>query len=479
MSFYRPPGVYPELLPTAGLVSLWRGARIPVIVGRGQYTIAAMEPVVHQELHGTDMLSEAATSITRVGTYPGQSKYAELTDYVVTGTLASPSANISWSPANNEPSVGSTYFVTYMKLVSSDQYSFHVYTDENELVRVHGEENTTNLVSVGGVVALRQGCPAVGIVQIDLQHSQAYPSGGPSNPTPEDYYYAFTQALSVLEQLDPSQCRIVVPMTVQEDILTDYLSHVDEMSLTYNRRWRTIIRGRAASSSLGNSTVRDAFVASSSGYASHESARRMTVVSPGEVFRVVRNSVTGRMERTLFDGCVLAAAAAGKICAHFNPAMPITNKTLASIQIGRVFSNADMNMMAGSGACVFYYKGANLKCRHGLTCDPTNANTQEISVVEIEDWIKVQSIYVLENRYVGSLFSEEIAASIRASVIAFWNQLVNDQVIYEVDSGSVSVTQDPNDPRICNVFGRVKPMYPLNWIDVRFRFYAGGEPAAI
>jgi len=477
MSYYRPPGVYPEKLPTAGLVSLWQGARIPVIIGRGQRTIEETDVITSHSLGGTDQLPEAAASIVRVGDYYDQVKYVETTDFLFTGTINSPSRNIDWSPSGSEPASGATYYVTYRKPVPSDQYDYHMYTDENEIIRVHGAESTTNLVTVGAVIALRQGCPAVGIIQINLDDTGAYPSGGPSNPTDADYYVAFTRALDILEQLDTDQCRILVPMTTLDSqtypILSDYLDHAYTMSLTSQRRWRTLIRGRAATASASNSTVRDAFSALAQSYRSHTAARRMIVVAPGEVSRVIRDETTGVASSVTFDGSVLAAAAAGRICAYHNPAVPITMKDFTAFSANRVFSNADMNVMAGNGVSIFFYKGRTLKCRHGITCDLTNANTQEISVVEIEDYIKVQSIFVLENRYIGSLFTDEIIASIQASVIAFWDILIEQEVIDDYDQGSVSVTRNENDPRICNIFGRIKPMYPLNWIDIRFRFYAG------
>jgi len=476
MSLYRPPGVYPEKLPTAGLVSLWQGARIPVIIGRGQRTIEETDVITNHTSGGVDQLSEAAASIVRVGDYYDQVKYIETTDFLFTGTVLSPSTNIDWNVVGNtEPASGATYFVTYRKPVPSDQYDFHIYTDENEIIRVHGPESLTNLVTVGAIVALRQACPAVGILQINLDDTGAYPSGGPDNPTPEDYYIAFTEALDVLVRLDTDQCRVLVPMTTLDTltcpILSDYLMHVYTMSLTSQRRWRTLVRGRAATASAVNSTVRDAFSTLAESYRSHQAARRMVVVAPGEVSRVIRDVVTGIASSVNFDGSVLAAVTAGKICSFRTPAMPITMKSLTAVTLNRTFSNADMNIMAGNGVCVYFYKGRVLKCRHGITCDLTNANTQEISVVEIEDYIKVQSIFVLENRYIGTMFTEELTASIHASVTSFWELLINQQVIEDYDA--VSVNRDPNDPRVCNIFGRVKPIYPLNWIDIRFRFYAG------
>ena len=477
MSYYRPPGVYPEKLDTAGLVALWQGARIPVIIGRGQRTIEATATITSHNAGGTDTLPIAATSIIRIGDYVDQVRYAETTDYLFTGDTTTPSTDIVWTPSGREPAAAATYFVTYRKLVPSDQYDFKMYTDENEIARVHGPESTTNLATVGGIVALRQGCPAVGIIQLNLESTGAYPTGGPDNPTSADYYTAFINALDILEQLDTDQCRYVVPMTTLDSetypIISDYLDHVDTMSLTSQRRWRMLVAGRAASEDATNATVRDAFAAQATTYRSHESARRMILVGPGEVYRIIRDATTGVATRTLFGGDVLAAATAGRVCADRNPAVPITMKKFGSFQVGRTFSNADMNYMAGNGVCLYFYKGTALKCRHAITTDLTDANTQEISVVEIEDYIKIQSIFILEDRYIGSLFSEEITASVQASIMASWELLIEQQTIADYDAGSVSVEADPNDPRICNIYGRIKPMYPLNWIDVKFRFYAG------
>lgn len=479
MSYYRPPGVYPEKVMNAGMVSLWQGARIPVIVGRGQRTVQVTAPITNHTLGGADQLPAEATSIVRVGDYADQIKYVETTDYLFTGSTSTPSNTITWSPGGSEPATGATYFVTYRKLAPSDVYQFNLYTNENEVISRHGPESVDNLVTVGAVVALRQGAPAVGVIQINLEDTGAYPSGGPDNPTAADYHQAFVNALNILELLDTDQCRYIIPMTVQDSetypTLSEYLTHVDTMSLTSQRRWRMLIRGRAATVTQQNAHVRDSFVTIASSYRAHNSARRMIVASPGEIYRVITDPTTGRASNTLFDGSVLAAACAGKICSYNNPATPITMKDFGSVTLGRTFSNADMNIMAGNGVAMFLYKGRALKCRHGVTTDLTNANTQEISVVEIEDYIKVQSIFILENRYIGAMFTNELLASIRASVISFWSQLVNEQVITEFDTGSVSIVADPTDPRICSIFGRIKPVYPLNWIDIGFQFYAGGS----
>jgi len=487
---YRPPGVYVEKIVNPGLVSEFLGARVPVIIGAGQRTIEVLESVTHQSSGGTDTLDYAATSIIRVGDYPDQIRYTNTvdggTDYTFTGTLSSPSANISWAPTGasaREPVVGATYWVAYRRQVDDDQYDYHLYTDENEIIARHGPESSFNLATVGGVVALRNGVQQVGIIQLNLVEAceESYPQGDPDDPTPAEWYLAFMNVLPILEQLDVEQCRYVVPMTTlgdaagesAYDIFNEYLFHVYTMSLTTQRRWRMLIRGKAATPTATNSTVATSFKNQAEGYRTHQAARRMIVVCPGEIYRIIRDPDTGLATRQLFDGSVLAAAAAGRICSWDNPAVPITMKDHAGILLNRTFSNADMNYMAGNGVCIYWYKGESLKCRHGLTCDLTNANTQEISIVEIEDYIKRQAIYVLENRYIGSVIVGGVTDSIKATLVAHWERLVSQQTLADFDQGSITVTQNENDPRIIDIYGRIKPAYPLNWIDIRFMFYAG------
>ena len=80
-SFYRPPGVYPEIINSPELVQLSQTARIPVVIGRGQTSIKVSERVTHlADAYGPDALTEEISEptaldyeILSVGAYPGVS----------------------------------------------------------------------------------------------------------------------------------------------------------------------------------------------------------------------------------------------------------------------------------------------------------------------------------------------------------------------------------------------------------------------
>ena len=492
-SFYRPPGVYPEIINSPELVQLSQTARIPVIIGRGQTSITiTSERVTHlADAYGPDVLSSEISNIgtllvpdyeiLSVGAYPGVSTWFEGIHFNIVD-VAGVFKGISWiigAPAPATPNDGEYYYITYKTPVTDSQYEYKLYTDANQLIAVHGEETIANEVSIAGVLALRNGALGVGVIQLNISPRT------PGAPTPAEYYVAYQATLPILEQLDTPYCRYIVPCTCISDgtDLTDpdifglFYTHVNNMSSSFNRRWSMLIRGIRANTTVNSNTdVKNDLIALGSGYNGLQGARRVIIVAPGEVYRVLLNTTTNTYQSTLVGGWALAAAAAGRICGYDNPAIPLTWKAIAGLTTDRIFSAADMNAIADLGnTSLFMYKGTNIICRHGMTTDHTNANTQEISVVEIEDYIKVQSIYVLEDSYIGSIITVGLTQAIRGSLSAFMEQLIRKQVIADYDSGSISVSQDSNDPRVINIFFRVKPSYPLNWIDIKFQFYAGNS----
>jgi len=77
----------------------------------------------------------------------------------------------------------------------------------------------------------------------------------------------------------------------------------------------------------------------------------------------------------------------------------------------------------------------------------------------------------LEDSFIGTPIIEGLTDTVRVVIASLLEQLILQAIIADYDSGSITVTQDDNDPRIINVFFRIKPAYPLNWIDIRFQFY--------
>jgi hypothetical protein len=258
-STYRPPGVYPQMEQIAQ-VNLDDTARIPVIIGRGTSSIlVSAEKVLHQAaIYGADHLlndvykpSGGTDQIISVGNYPGHIKYILGTDFSVVDN-GDGTSGIFWLPTGDAPTVGAYYYVTYKKSVPDTQYDYHFYTDANQIILNHGDEQTAyESVTTGGILALRNGAIGVGIIQVHPRDNE--------NPTEADLYTAYVNTIPILETLDTRYCRYIVPMTVDDDVGTtpfpEFIDHVYDMSTQNTRRWRMLIRGMSHQIATANTTV--------------------------------------------------------------------------------------------------------------------------------------------------------------------------------------------------------------------------------
>lgn len=474
--------------------------RIPVIVGTGQYIVEEISYVANHYSDGTDLIAKpqdrttfavdsGATEIVRVGDYPEQDKYKPITHssrpgYTFGSSFESPARSVdgatfplNWTGATYQPANGAGYYVTYGRKVESDHFQYKLYTDEKEMQGIHGTESVSNLVSLGGILALRNGAPAVGVVQLDLLSASPYTitQSDLSNLTADQLAYttevAFVDALGILEELDVDLCRVLVPMTTNQGIIAYYLDHVDEQSLPSLRRWRTLIAGVPASSG-SNVSVANYAVQVATGYRAHASSRRISLCAPGDVSRSIMNPTTRQISNVSLDGSAVAAAVAGRLCSFANPAVALTNRQITGVTLDRDFSRGQLTQMGRNGVCSVWNKRGQIRVVHGLTCDLTDPTTQEQSVVEIEDYVKRISIARLEDQFIGAPLTRGMFAALASSLQSIWEDLVTRAVIVDYDTGSIQ-PQQGSDPRNVIIDGRIRPAFPLTWLDINFMLTTG------
>ena len=140
-----------------------------------------------------------------------------------------------------------------------------------------------------------------------------------------------------------------------------------------------------------------------------------------------------------------------------------------------------MNRMANNGAVVLYSRSGLIKVRHGITTDPTDASTSEISVVAGDDLVRRITRSKLTQRFVGKgiVIDDATVASVEATVKTIWGALQRDGLIQsfgtntDPTTGEVPVTadRDGTDPTRINVSGSIRFLFPLNYITVEFFIY--------
>lgn len=495
MENYRMPGVYPRRVNEAATISVDEEVRIPVIVGRAQHDIPATVRVVRGSGASdtitaptgvTFSVTGGAVEITRVGDYYDQDKYKPIgyavvarRGYTFAGTWALPSTTITWTGAALAPTAGEAYWIAYKYKIEDVAYQPYFYTDEADIIAAYGAESALNLATVGAILALRNGAPVVGVIQLDLIGNSPYSitDANLSNLTAAQLaavmLLAFTAALDEVKKLDFDRIRYLVPMTTADATFDEYLDHVYEYSLGSVRRWRMLVRGMPSQPAATNTYVSDEVITLADNYrATGAEPKRVITTMPGEVARVIIDE-NGAVATLNLDGSAVAAAVAGRICGFLNPAVPITNKIMAGFTLGRTFNIAEQTKLGSYGICTFVNRRSQVRCMHGLTCDLTDATTQEVSLVEVEDFIKAQSLRQLESKFVGAPLTRSVFASVNAALTSYWEGLIVRGVIAEYDQGSVSAKASPSDPRTIIVNGRILPVFPLNWIDISFSFTSG------
>ncbi len=463
LSNYRLPGVYPESFVQRGAPATLVSPRVPVIIGRGSDTVTVVSDPVTKGSGDTDTFTSSAEAVEVLyaGRYRDAAEWSPGTDFTFSGSWSSPSNQITWN-AGKGPSEGTQYYVTYKRKAPSTRYDFHLYYTEYDLVSTHGPENTTNVVAVGGVVAFRNGASAVGVIQLDFE-SVGYPLAPNEDPSEAALEAAFLQAIEKLKDLEPSQCRIVVPMTTSQSLLSHFVEHVYEMSLTSQRLWRVLFYG-VSSSAGNNSTARDLAIDYATSVAGMSGASRVTICAPGEVQRQVRSGYS--LTTYTFDGSVLAAAAAGKVCSFPNPAETITNKPIVGLSLLRQFGKQDRRLLGANGVTAFYTKGSQVVCSHWITPDLDDPVSQEGCIREVEDLVKWQCVEILESRFVGALITASMMAELEQTVVLILNELMELGVVRSFDNVTADVSS--SDPRNLIVSFTILPAWPANWIDIKF-----------
>jgi hypothetical protein len=191
----------------------------------------------------------------------------------------------------------------------------------------------------------------------------------------------------------------------------------------------------------------------------------MVYITPTSVFKFdSANNIT-----LILDGSFLAAAVAG-LLSSYDAAEPATRKGLTGfLGLGLSLSRSDMNDMASSGITVIVNDRGKLRVRHGLTTDTTSAETQEISVVRLIDYTSETVRAALESVYVGKKLLRESTDEIASTTNVLLKRLIEDRIIY--NAKNIRAKIDDTEPRQVNVKFDLRPIYPLNWIEITIAIY--------
>lgn len=179
------------------------------------------------------------------------------------------------------------------------------------------------------------------------------------------------------------------------------------------------------------------------------------------------NRVVGG-ENQILDGQYIAASAAG-----FYSSRPLTtsltNKILTGFTINpaQKLSIDETNFAGGAGVSIIEPLSAGGKVLIGqTTTNSGRAVEEEMSVVRITDYVAKVSRQALQGAFTGSLITVNTPRDIKITTEKILSSLQSQGIITQFKG--VNAVIDPNEPRQVNVTFDITPIFPLNWIFIRF-----------
>lgn len=172
------------------------------------------------------------------------------------------------------------------------------------------------------------------------------------------------------------------------------------------------------------------------------------------------------------SGYYLAAAAAGRL-AGMTAQTPLTKKQIFGfvgfpVSITQTMTKANKDLWSSGGVSVFEMNRQNqMVNRHGVTTDPSNIHTRELSLVRAKDRLITLMQETVEGAgLIGSWIDSDTPSRVKGVVSGVLEASVLSGLIIGYDN--LKARQLSSDPSVIEVRFRYRPAYPLNYIVISF-----------
>ena len=130
----------------------------------------------------------------------------------------------------------------------------------------------------------------------------------------------------------------------------------------------------------------------------------------------------------------------------------------------------EAKLLRGSGVIPFKTRSDLTTLLIPITCDTTSAFTEDLSIQDTADYMRAFIRIRLFGIYRNTKITAQTESAVAASLASLLDGLISDNII--VDFSDIVATQRKDEPRLIEVRGRVKPAFPLRWLDVELEFTA-------
>ena len=365
--------------------------------------------------------------------------------------------------AFGQPESNKVYYASYK--YAKNKFEPKLFSDFDEIKNEYGiysialNGQVVNPVTLAAEIAFNNGAKEVVICQTENNTRQA-----------------FKDAIDKLSEIHDNigNIDIIIPLTSDWEVIQYLSDHVTKYSSDDYNLYRV---GYVAASKTEPTDSDDrnytGLELGSMQKAKLLNNERMIYVVPGSVNKIVTNSLTGYASNRNLPG-YFAAIAVACLTLRNDLAEPLTNKRIYGIDsLGKIYKDVEANKLANAGCLVLKQDKNIIKVRHGITThyefeNLRDIHSNEITFVQVKDYVIKIARDLLGNNYVGSKLKPSIINDINYSLQQMFTTLINSEIILGYEG--LSVKRDIENPMQINISFFIEAIYPLNFIEIKFGF---------
>lgn len=330
-----------------------------------------------------------------------------------------------------------------------------------DIFEVEHSSPTINMLTVGSLLALRNGAQSVIVGQLDNTAftDTLAPSGSEYGTALTAHLTAFRATVDlpyyVVPMLPNNSTTFATNSAAQTNAINLVWNHCKLMSTPENKGERTCVAGFLPATTIANFKS----------YGSTYFSERMIIVAPSDL---EFNEAT----RQTLNGSIGAAAMAGKVCSKAQVSQSILNEDLVGVTVATNFYNSiEQRELTAKGISFIINEAGVVKVIAGKTTDVTSADTEDIAVVAIADYVKKITREQLTATFTGKPINSRLKGAIGGKLSSIFESLIYEEVISNYDPASITVAVDVSEPRKINVTASISPQYTLWFTSINMAFY--------
>jgi hypothetical protein len=434
----RAPGVIVTVVPDVAAVAPPLFERYPCIIGAGETELPYYDENVERAAYGDiDPLAHSGVNrILQIGDIPGQDKYEEGVDFVLTGD------SVEWLPGGSRPVTGVTYYVSYTTDLPASAFLPKLYFDGNTIISEHGNKTKVaggiNPAVVAAIIALDNGSKGVYIIQLD-----------PSKGSLDNQYLDAIEKLATIQDVK----LFVVPLDVDSDVTAALFNHCVIFSTPQRKQERTLVVP----------------VAKNTDYATFRNMPSLFRHKRAHIPACYNGEVTLIGFSGTFNQVYAGVADIAKWCSG-DVGQTYSDEPLSDFQCIADFTGPQIDNLVGVGVSPIKSGSGIPRLVMGITTDVSTAINEDLGIQDIEDYVKKYWRDGMWGIYRNARIVPGFADQLVNSSIGMLERLITDKIVTAYRD--ISAIPDPVEPRKFRMFGRIQPTFSLQWLDVEWVFSA-------